>query len=271
MTIPDQSDVIAFEFYLIKTAWHLFGLKKMLRFALGLPTVLFTKKNRSAYEFMGICTTKLDDTTLYWKHPDVRFIDEVIIRQVYIPNRGFELKDDYVVVDAGANIGTFSLLAASRAKRGIVYSIEPDKNEFRRLNENVKINNFQNVITINEALTDVVKVIPFSDGSVQSDSNLTKIPKYSYEGPVMSITIKELMHKYNIDKIDFLKLDIEGSEFQVFKDTSWLKKVKIISMELHDHIESENVKNIINSLKLDNFSVNTVIENKTLYCYAKQV
>ena len=60
-------------------------------------------------------------------------------------------------------------------------------------------------------------------------------------------TIEGLINDFNIETIDFLKIDIEGGEDEVFKDFSkinWLDKVKVIALEIHDefdcrkHIES---------------------------------
>ena len=269
--IPDQNDILSFELYLIKTAHQLFGFKKMFRFILGLSTIFFTKRNRSAYEFMGICKLDIDGKLVYWKHPDVRFIDEVIIRKCYIPSADFDIKDDYVVVDAGANVGAFTLYAASKATSGKIYAIEGDKNEFGRLVENIEINSFSNVETINAALTDIVGDVTFSDSHVQplKTDSMTK-SNYVFKGLCKSLTLTELINNYNITKIDFLKLDIEGSEFQVFKESGWLDKTQIIAMELHSTQDSDKTEKIVELLKLKNFSVNLVFENKTLYCYAKK-
>jgi len=269
--VPDQRNVLSFELYLIKTANHLFGFWKMLRFIVGLPTIFFTKRNRSAYEFMGICKLIIDGKVVNWMHPDVRFIDEIILQKCYTPSQEYEIKGDFTVVDAGANIGVFTLYAASKAINGQIYSIEGDKNEFRRLVENVEINNFSNVKAINAALTDIVGEVTFSDGHVQPiKTKLMTKSSYVFEGLCKSLTLTELINTYKIEKIDFLKLDIEGSEFMVFKESSWLDKTRIIAMELHSTPDSEKTKKIVDLLKTKNFSVNLVSENRILYCYAKK-
>jgi FkbM family methyltransferase len=212
---------------------------------------------------------KINDRKITWKHPDIRFIDEVIIHKCYTPNEDFELKDDYIVVDAGANVGTFTLLAASKVTKGRIYSIEADKNEFKRLIDNMKANDFHNITPLNIALTDIVGQVIMSNGKVTSVGK-GKIPRYTYEGSCNSITINELIKEYNIPKIDFLKIDIEGSEFVLFKDTDWLDKVKTIVIELHDSLDSDRVKMVIDKLNSRNFSVNTVQGINELYCFAKR-
>jgi FkbM family methyltransferase len=51
-----------------------------------------------------------------------------------------------------------------------------------------------------------------------------------------SLSMASLMEAYQIDRIDFLKMDIEGSEFALFaEDTEWVRKVHRIAMEVHPH------------------------------------
>ncbi len=56
------------------------------------------------------------------------------------------------------------------------------------------------------------------------------------EGMVKAITIAEILDQSGADRIDILKLDIEGAEKEVFSnDTDWLEKVDLMIIELHDH------------------------------------
>jgi hypothetical protein len=56
---------------------------------------------------------------------------------------------------------------------------------------------------------------------------------------VSAITVSDVIRDYGLDRIDLLKLDIEGSEREVFSDCgSWIGKVDAICMELHDRFRS---------------------------------
>ena len=83
-----------------------------------------------------------------------------------------------------------------------------------------------------------------------------------------SININGIVEKYKINKIDFLKIDIEGFEFEVFTDLSWLDRVKRISMELHPF--AGDVNQIIQNLRDKGFSVKTKVIDGISYCYAKK-
>jgi len=89
----------------------------------------------------------------FWYRADDKFIGQRIALDKYEKyERGLFLKQlnkDSVVVDVGANIGYYTLLAAKVAKK--VYAIEPDKMCFEILQKNVKENNLKNVVLVNKA------------------------------------------------------------------------------------------------------------------------
>lgn len=267
MNIRDSNNKIAFEFYLILSAFRLFGFIKMIRFIIGLPTVFFTRRNRSAYAFMGECKSMINGFQIRWKHPDVRFIDEIVSQSAYNPEEDFRIKDDFTVVDAGANVGAFTLYAAAHATNGKIYSIEPHPKDFQRLEENVNSNKCHNIITINAALSSDSNGVIF-DNFMYRCIKTMEVKDKQNPNLCNSITINGLVEKYKINKIDFLKIDIEGFEFEVFTDLSWLDRVKRISMELHPF--AGDVNQIIQNLRDKGFSVKTKVIDGISYCYAKK-
>ena len=269
MTAPDRNNKFYFELYLIKKTYQLFGFKKMVMFLIGLPTVIFTKRNRSAYNFLGKCVMEINDKKIKWKHTDVGFIDELILDKCYMPNDSFKIKNDYVVVDAGANVGVFSLFAASYAINGKIISIEADKYDYKRLQDNISENNFKNIFPINKALTDKSGHVYLSDSVVREPSNKNfHKDNYIFEGKVESISPDDLIKEFKLNRIDFLKLDIEGSEFKIFSNPNWLKIVRIISMELHAEPEDKKTLEMKKMLENFNFSVNLIKNGNVTYCFA---
>ena len=67
------------------------------------------------------------------------------------------------------------------------------------------------------------------------------------------MTIPELLQKHGLDKVDLLKMDIEGSEFALFKSPEWLNVVLAICMEVHP--DYGNVQDIIRTLTQHRFAV----------------
>ena len=153
-----------------------------------------------------------------------------------------------IVVDIGANIGLFSLFALSKGVNKIL-SIEPDKRNYAHLKQN--LSQFSEVTIVEEAISDKDGYIEFFTSEVSSInstikndenfSNFTKEPIRSYK--VSCLSASSLINKYNITKIDFLKIDCEGGEFAFFEnlDIEFLtNKISKIVCEVHKFAGSQD-------------------------------
>ncbi len=82
--------------------------------------------------------------------------DRVIFNQIWLTKtytpHGFEIKENDLIIDIGAHIGMFSILAGKFAPKGRVYSFEPSVDNFTLLKENVELNKLGNVVLINKAV-----------------------------------------------------------------------------------------------------------------------
>lgn len=144
------------------------------------------------------------------------------------------IKSAKTVVDAGANIGIFSRLVAFINNSCKIIAIEPEEENFSTLQKNL---HGINVACENRGLWNSeknLKVIPRDTGAWGFVVRETSGGGFDCRG----IGIQEIMHKYKIDKIDVLKIDIEGSEYYVFDKTAndWIDAVNILMIELHDRI-----------------------------------
>jgi FkbM family methyltransferase len=138
-----------------------------------------------------------------------------------------------VVIDAGANVGFFTLLASHKgAKR--IYSIEPDPEPFHCLYKNFI--NQPNVICINKALHDKIELALFDlclGSSVASTISTYNTQFEKHTISVETITISSILQVE--DKINLLKLDIEGAEYSVLKNLSsyYYKNIDQFFIEFH--------------------------------------
>jgi len=82
---------------------------------------------------------------------DRKIIDELFIRKTYT-REDFGIGEDDLVVDVGAHIGTFTIMASRLARKGKVYAFEPMPENFALLKDNVEINAAHNVVVINKAV-----------------------------------------------------------------------------------------------------------------------
>ena len=153
-----------------------------------------------------------------------------------------EIKDGMVVVDVGANIGFYTLLASKRVGDGKVYAFEPDPRCFDLLRENVQINNYENTQCIQEALAEKSGVLSiYLDELVLSsttisrqnlENNLSTNTKYSGDLEVKKTTLDDYFKDINENRnLDFLKMNIQGAEGLVIAGAEeTLKKSKNITV-----------------------------------------
>ena len=171
---------------------------------------------------------------------------------------GFPSKKDSVIVDLGANEGFYVLKAKEIAPNSKIIAVEPNPTAFRVLKKNVKINRLKNVITLNKAVTSKNGKIKFEIVKGRSEVGSVKVyEKYRKnlkKIKIDSITLENLCRRYKIDKIDFLKIDVEGSEVDILKSSKRvLPRVKKAIIEYHNAQKTINgVKKIMarNNFKL---------------------
>lgn len=156
---------------------------------------------------------------------------EVFIRNSY-ESESVKLDKDDVVVDLGANIGMFSLFAANKVKK--IYSVEPLPETYYNLTQNLK--HFSNVETFNNAIFNKDGKIEFNKNEVSGASSIFNKQQNFETVSVNAITFQDFISQNNIDRINYLKVDIEGAEFDLFEnmDEKFLENnIDKIFMEVH--------------------------------------
>lgn len=174
-------------------------------------------------------------------------------------HEGIKINPGDIVVDLGANIGIFTAYALSKGASK-VYAAEPFAKYVNLLEENTK------------RWSDKISIIPYGISSssgqskirIGSDSNTiidSVFDNYSWDKPqdfetIINITLSELFKSHSIDKVNFLKFDIEGSEYDAFKGITdkELKRVEKIAIEYHWNYNNQKDE-IISRLSKCNFTV----------------
>lgn len=165
--------------------------------------------------------------------------------------QNFKIKDDDVVYDLGANIGAFSI-ACSNYNVKKIYAFEPHPEIYGCLNYN--LNRYgKNCTTFNNAISDDFKTVRFGS----SDSTVASSIKDDGTFEVESINLEKFVYKNNLDLPTYLKLDIEGAEYDFFENTSdeFIKNVHSIFFEFHNN-NGSNLSKIINRLVNLGYKIN---------------
>lgn len=160
---------------------------------------------------------------------------EVYKDKVYAPF--LVRKSGLTILDIGANIG---LTSHYFSKYGHVYSMEPSKEHFKVFTEMIKYNKLEDKITpINKALYIEKGTLPFggpADNKTMRSLHAATWPNGKSTEEVECITIEDLINDNKIEHVDFMKLDIEGSETEVLSHPSFKRvadKIDTIVTERH--------------------------------------
>jgi FkbM family methyltransferase len=134
-----------------------------------------------------------------------------------------------VVVDCGANIGITSLFLAARYPSATILSVEPHPENFALLKTNVA--QVPRILPIRACVTGASqRAVAFTTDQAGWGN---RIATDDHGVLVPAITIEELCKQHGVEKIDLLKLDIEGAEEQVLENGAFLARTEHIIVELH--------------------------------------
>ncbi|MEK6844552.1 MAG: FkbM family methyltransferase [Nanoarchaeota archaeon] len=197
---------------------------------------------------------------------DKKIINEIWERKIYNP-KNFEIRESDVILDIGAHIGCFSVFASKLAEKGRIFSFEPFPENFALLKDNILLNKINNITSINKALgnkngkTDIFLSMHNTGGHSFYSSHKNSEKKIKVD----VTSLPSFMKENKISKINFLKMDCEGAEFEILfncpKDT--LEKIEKISMEYHNKSGVNNVNVLKQYLENNGFKV--IIKNNNIH------
>ena len=184
---------------------------------------------------------------------DLSVAGYVFVDEYHIPP--FEISKNPVIVDLGSNIGCTIIDYSLKYPGARIIGFEMDMSNFSLCQRNIAP--FKNAIVYNKAIW-------FENGHVRYDAstnndafsaitlgenNVTKDYK-----EIESITIATLLEQNSLQKVNFMKIDIEGAELEIFEkgDLDWLNSVDSLHIEIHNE---KRIKSISNALEKFNFEI----------------
>jgi len=156
-----------------------------------------------------------------------------------------------VFLDLGANIGAIAIPVFKKRNDIRIVCVEAAPWIFNYLKQNLYLNKMDNAIALNMALLDQDEtkvnfyspIDKFGKGSLSPIFTNNKVE-------INSIQVDTLLKNYNIEKVDFIKIDVEGFEFSVFKGAKELftrNDAPDIIFEFVDWAESQASGNYVGS------------------------
>jgi FkbM family methyltransferase len=163
------------------------------------------------------------------------------------------LKDENIIniADVGANLGMFSIAARIAFRNANIHAYEPNPNNIPILAKHGNEFNFQ----IHE------EALGFEAGRgeltyITSHDTSARISNKDKGGIIVS-DLETLIQRFNSRKIDLLKLDCEGAEFEILRNSKSLQHVRFLTMEYHLPANgSETIlEDLITTIHKSNFKV----------------
>jgi FkbM family methyltransferase len=167
-------------------------------------------------------------------------------KKIYNLKKIFKKNSKLIFLDIGANIGSVSLPLARIFDNSYVYSIEPTSYAFRKLKTNFSLNpSLSKKIFLTQAFISTTKKPKkvWSRWKLNEENNQHKDHKGKLKSiqKASTITLSNFIKKNKIQKVDFIKLDVDGYELDVLKSgKDFLKKNKpIIFIEIAPYLYKE--------------------------------
>ncbi len=148
------------------------------------------------------------------------------------------IKDSGVVIDIGAHIGTFSVMAATLSRKAKIYAYEPHPENFGLLRDNILLNGLE------ERISPVNSAVVGQGGAGKRAlhiGNVTSTHSFYFSSgdnrmTVACLTLPDIFQSNGIKQCDFLKIDCEGAEYEILFNTppEYMDRIGTIHVEFHE-------------------------------------
>lgn len=174
---------------------------------------------------------------------DSEVFDQVFIDRQYaapVPAAFRRWVDDpKIIVDAGANVGYSAIYFAETYPQARILAIEPDHENARTLRENTR--NYPNIEVLEAGLASQSKdLILVNEGaaafSFQFREGVEGRSETGRARTVPGVSVDALLRDFKVERIDILKVDVEGAEREIFSGDcgKWIDRVGMFIIEFHD-------------------------------------
>mgnify|MGYP002755117032 FL=1 len=187
---------------------------------------------------------------------------QVFIQSSYNINLNFTPS---VIIDCGANIGLTSIYLSHKYPEAKIIAVEPEESNYQMLLRNT--HNYPMITCLKSGIWNKSCYLEIIDNHASNWSFMVK--ETDQKEGIVAISIQEIVKKYNLQSIDILKIDIEGSEKEVFGSDleAWLPITKLLIVELHDRYKHGCSMALFKALSNYNYDLDIKGDNIFIYIH----
>ena len=173
----------------------------------------------------------------------------------------FTPKEGDTVIDIGAHIGRYTITSSKQVgNTGRVVAIEADPENFELLKRNIALNKLTNVLTLNYAVFSTRTRMKLYEQSASAKYNslmLARAAKTKNYVEVNADTLDNILKLNEVNQVNWIKIDVEGAEFEVLKGSSKTLSSENVSLfiEIHNIEDPSHYDNIVDFLKSRNYEI----------------
>jgi FkbM family methyltransferase len=199
--------------------------------------------------------------------PEIPFremFSEVVESGCYLNSGEFRIEAGDTVLDIGANVGLFSIWVSLNVPSTKIFAFEAAPDNFRALAENVRSNRLEGISPCHYAVSDgssshvtlyrglhggIHSIRPEYRNWVPKAGSARKTEK------VRAISLDRILRRFNIESVDYMKIDCEGAEYEILLSASsrTLSRIRKIVGEYHDLSAERNGRVLKNFLARSGF------------------
>lgn len=175
---------------------------------------------------------------------------------------GAKIGDGWTVIDIGAGLGDFAVMTAKEHPTCRVVAFEPFPESFKLLEQNIQLNRVENVTALPIAIGSKSGSLTLSTtGEAVQHTTTESVVSGAASSTITveSLSLDDALQRCEIDRCDFLKMDCEGSEFDILLNTNpaTLQRIKRICLEYHDGFTRFTHSDLKNFLEQHGYKVKT--------------
>jgi FkbM family methyltransferase len=209
-------------------AWLALSLKQRSRRLQGLSVRV---RWRSGDD---VLSARLSDLSELWVLREVFVLEHYALPPDVVPG---------VVVDLGSNVGISVLYFASRFPEARIVAVEAEPEAFARLRANT--GHLNRVTPVHAAIADHDGETMIFSGEESWGASTIRAPEHSSEHVVPAMTLDSLAEAHGLDRIDLLKMDVEGAEVPILRSARALRGAGTVVFEFHREHSDEDLWSLV--------------------------